>query len=133
LKRLFQIFPKPHGWLVGAVILYLLSFLFTQSFSPGRSIKYEIRELQDYVRTKHEEFNSLVKDTSLIKRLAFNGYSEKELDKLTSKNFLTGVFVYKKDLGGGELRFWNNQSSFPPIEIFSYPDTSYFQQTANGF
>jgi two-component system, NtrC family, nitrogen regulation sensor histidine kinase NtrY len=131
LNRLQKILPKPHGWLVGAVILYLLSFLFTQSFSPARSVKNEVSKLEEYVRTKQQEFNKLVADTALIKRLAFNAYSKQELDKLTTNP--TGVFVYKKDFGGGELKFWSNQNSFPPNEIFTYPDTAYFQQRPNGF
>ena len=133
MKSLRQILPKPHGWLVGAVFLYLLSFLFTQSFSPERSIRNEVSRLQEYVRTEQKKFQDLVTDTALIKRLAFNSYSKKEFDKLASPNYLTGIFVYKKDFGGGELRFWNNQISFPPNEIFSYPDTAYFEQTNNGF
>ena len=133
MKKLSHILPKPHIWLAGAIILYLLSFLFTQSFSPGRSIKNDISELENFVRSKHKEFNTLVADTSLIKRLAFNTYSEKEVDEFTSSKYSTGIFVYKKDFGGGELQFWNNQTSFPPNEIFSYPDTAYFEQRPNGF
>jgi hypothetical protein len=133
LKKLSHILPNHTTWLAGAVILYLLSFLFTQSFSPGRSIKNEIRELENFVRSKHKEFNTLVADTSLIKRLAFNTYSKKEVDEFTSSKYSTGIFVYKKDFGGGELKFWNNQISFPPNEIFSYPDTAYFEQRPNGF
>jgi len=133
LKQLNHILPKPHGWLLGAVSLYLLSFLFTQSFSPGRSIKNDINELENFVRSKHKEFNTLVADTSLIKRLAFNTYSEKEVEEFTSSKYSTGIFVYKKDFGGGELKFWNNQTSFPPNEIFSYPDTAYFELRPNGF
>ena len=133
MKQLNHILPKPHGWLLGAVSLYLLSFLFTQSFSPGRSIKNDINELEDFVRSKHKEFNTLVADTSLIKRLAFNTYSEKEVEEFTSSKYSTGIFVYKKDFGGGELKFWNNQTSFPPNEIFSYPDTAYFEHRPNGF
>lgn len=133
MKRLDQIVPKPHGWLVGAVILYLLSFLFTQSFSPGRSINYEISRLEEYVRSKQKEFNTLVADTAHIKRLASKNYTKAELGRLTSKDNPTGIFVYKKDFGGGELKFWNSQNSFPPNEIFSFPDTAYFTQTSNGF
>ena len=95
MKKLNQIIPKPHGWLVGAVILYLLSFLFTQSFTPERSIKNEVSRLQDYVRTKQKEFHDLAADTTFIKRLAYKTYSEKELDKFSKEP--TGIFVYKKD------------------------------------
>ena len=131
MKRLNQIIPKPHGWLAGAIILYLLSFLFTQSFSPSRTVKYEVGQLQNYVRTKQKEFNDLVADTALIKRLAYKTYSEKELDKFYKSP--TGIFVYKKDFGGGELRFWSNQNSSPPDAIFGYPDTAYFEKTPNGY
>jgi two-component system, NtrC family, nitrogen regulation sensor histidine kinase NtrY len=133
LKRLNKILPKPHGWLVGAVVLYLLSFLFTQSFSPDRSIRAEVSRLQDYVRTEQKRFNDIVADTALLKRLAFKTFSRQELNKLTTKDNPTGIFVYKKDFGGGELTFWSNQSSFPPDEIFGYPDTAYFKQRPNGF
>jgi signal transduction histidine kinase len=131
LKRLFQIIPKPHGWLVGAVILYLLSFLFIQSFSPNKSLKYDVDQLQDYVRNEQKEFNELIADTAFIKRLAYNNYSKKELTKFS--NAPTGIFVYKKDFGGGELTFWSNQTSSPPNEIFGYPDTAYFEKRPNGF
>ena len=133
MKRLRQILPQPHGWLAGAVFLYLLSFLFTQSFSPERMVRSEVSRLQDYVRTQQNEFNELIADTALIKRLAFKTFSRQDLNKLTSKKNPTGVFVYKKDFGGGELTFWSNQNSSPPDEIFSYPDTAYFRQQPNGF
>ena len=29
--------------------------------------------------------------------------------------------------------FWSDQNSFPPNEIFTYPDTAYYQQRPNGF
>jgi signal transduction histidine kinase len=118
---------------VGAVFLYLLSFLFTRSFSPDRSIRNEVARLQDYVRTQQKDFYDLVADTALIKRLAFRNYSKQELNRLTSKKNPTGIFVYKKDYGGGELTFWSNQNSAPPDEIFSFPDTAYFRQQPNGF
>lgn len=133
MKRLRQILPQPHGWLVGAVILYLLSFLFTQTFSPERSVRNEVSRLQDYVRTQQKEFNELVADTALIKRLALKTYTRQEITRLASKDNPTGIFVYKKDFGGGELTFWSNQNSFPPDEIFSYPDTAYYLQRPNGF
>jgi hypothetical protein len=116
---------------VGAVVLYLLSFLFIRSFSPERSIKNEVSRLQDYVREQQKEFNDLVSDTTLIKTLAYKTYTNKELDKYYKEP--TGIFVYKKDFGGGELTFWSNQSSFPPNEIFSYPDTAYFEKRPNGY
>ncbi|HEX6169493.1 MAG TPA: hypothetical protein VFZ33_07345, partial [Chitinophagaceae bacterium] len=130
MKKLSHILPKPHTWLVGAVILYLLSFLFERSFSPIRSINIEINRLENYIETRQNEFNKLVSDTSLIRKLADKTESLKELNKLVSKS--TGIFIFRKSIAGQQLLFWSNQVTYPPDEIFGFTDTSYFRQLSNG-
>ena len=133
MKKLRHILPKPHAWLVGAVILYLLSFLFGHSFSPTRSLKLEINELENYIYNEQNAFNELVADTSLIKRLAQNTPTVSEFKKLTKKH--TGIFVFRKSIAAIKLAFWSNQKIYPPDEIFSRSDTSYFKkiEKGNGF
>jgi signal transduction histidine kinase len=130
LKKLSHILPKPHAWLAGAVGLYLLSFLFTQSFSPTRSFKLEISKLEDYIHSEQKEFNDLVADTSLIKRLAQKTQTQSEFNKLIKKR--TGIFVFKKSVAAITLTFWSNQKIYPPDEIFSRNDTFYFKQIEKG-
>jgi len=130
LKKLSHILPKPHAWLVGAVILYLLSFLFVGSFSPTRSFKLEISKLENYIHREQSEFNSLVADTSLIKRLAQKTATASEFNELIKKS--TGLFVFNKSISGLNLSFWSNQKIYPPDDIFGRSDTLYFKQVENG-
>jgi len=130
LKRLNQIIPKPHTWLVAAVILYLLSFLFAQSFSPIRSLNLEVKKLQSYTQKQQKEFDELASDITLIKRLANKNASLNEVDELSQKK--TGLFIYEKNIAGTELLFWSSQNVLPPYEIFAFADTSYFLLIKNG-
>jgi two-component system, NtrC family, nitrogen regulation sensor histidine kinase NtrY len=130
LKQLNHILPKPHAWLVGAVILYLLSFLFADSFSPTRSFKLEINKLEDYIHTEQKKFNALVADTSLIQRLAQRTETINEFKKLIKNK--TGLFVFNKSLASIKLSFWSNQKIYPPDDIFGRGDTVYFKQIENG-
>ena len=133
MKKLSHILPKPHTWLVGAVILYLLSFLFADSFSPTRSFKLEVNKLENYIHSEQKKFNDLVADTLLIKRLAEKTQTLTEFTKLNKKS--TGIFVFKKTINAIKLSFWSNQRIYPPDDIFSRPDTFYFKriEKGNGF
>ena len=130
MNKLSHILPKPHGWLVGAIILYLLSFLFVGSFSPTGSLKLEISKLEDYIHREQTEFNSLVADTSLIKRLAQKTPTASEFNELIKKH--TGLFVFNKSISGLNLAFWSNQKIYPPDDIYGRNDTLYFKQVENG-
>ena len=130
MKKLSHILPKPHAWLVGTIILYLLSFLFVGSFSPTRSFKLEISKLENYIHREQSEFNSLVADTSLIKRLAQKTATASEFNELIKKS--TGLFVFNKSISGLNLSFWSNQKIYPPDDIFGRNDTLYFKQVENG-
>ena len=130
MKKISHILPKPHGWLVGAVILYLLSFLFTPTISPINSLNAEIKSLENYIHARQKEFDEFASDTSLINRVANKEETVAELEQLTHKT--TGLFIFKESsLATGPL-FWSNQRSYPPDEIFTLPDTTYFKQLEKG-
>ncbi|HEX6846054.1 MAG TPA: HAMP domain-containing sensor histidine kinase [Chitinophagaceae bacterium] len=131
MKKLDHILPRPHGLLVAAVILYLLSFLFIQSFSPLRSFESERGRLEKYIHEEQKEFDAFVADTLLIHKLAEKRESEEELKVLVEKN--TGLFVYRKEFSKNQILFWNNQVVLPPDDIFGFPDTVYYKKNANGY
>ena len=108
MKKIGHILPKPHNWLVGAVILYLLSFLFVRTFSPTTSLNIEIGKLEHYIHSQEREFATLVKDTVLITKLANNTQSISELKEVVSKT--TDIFIYKKSIAGTTLSFWSSQN-----------------------
>ena len=107
MKKISHIIPKPHGWLLGAVSLYLLSFLFVPKFSPINSLKAEIKSLENYLHAREKEFDQFSGDTALIIRLANKSETVTELEQLTRKT--TGLFIFEKSrLTSGPL-FWSNQ------------------------
>ena len=131
MKKISHILPQPHVWLVAAVVLYLLSFLFEKTFTPARSISVEVKKLESYIHKEQERFNKLIADTALIERLADKTESESEFDKIIDKT--TGLFIFRRSRAGTELLFWSNQKTYPPDDIFRFPDTSYFNYRPNGY
>ena len=130
MKKLSHILPKPHGWLLGAVSLYLLSFLFAPKISPINSLNAEIKSLENYIHDREKEFDDFSSDTSLLKRLANKNESVDELKELTGKT--TALFIFKRSsLETGPL-FWSNQRTYPPDQIFTLADTIYFKQLEKG-
>jgi len=130
LKQLRHILPKPHGWLLGAVSLYLLSFLFAPKISPINSLKAEIKSLENYIDAREKEFEKISSDTTLIKRLANKSESVDELEQLIKKT--TGLFIFRKSSVGTGPLFWSNQQTYPPDHIFTFTDTTYFKQLEKG-
>jgi signal transduction histidine kinase len=130
VKKITNILPKPHNWLVGAVILYLVSFLFVKTFSPINSLETEINKLEKYIHSKEREFTALVNDTSLIKKLANKTQSASELKQVVDKT--TELFIFKKSIVETHISFWSTQNIYPPDEIFRLSDTLYFKRLIRG-
>ncbi|HEY5968642.1 MAG TPA: ATP-binding protein [Chitinophagaceae bacterium] len=130
MKQLRHILPKPHGWLLGAVSLYLLSFLFAPKISPINSLKAEIKSLENYIDAREKEFEKISSDTTLIKRLANKSESVDELEQLIKKT--TGLFIFRKSSVATGPLFWSNQQTYPPDHIFTFTDTTYFKQLEKG-
>ncbi len=131
MKKLNYILPQPHVWLVAAVVLYLLSFLFEKTFTPDRSTSFEATKLESYIHKNQEEYNKLAADTTFIERLVNKRESEAELKKIIENP--TGLFIFRKSITGIDLLFWSNQKTYPPDEIFRFTDTSYFSLRSNGY
>lgn len=130
MKQLNHILPKPHGWLIGAVGIYLLSFLFAPRISPINSLKAEIKSLENYIHERETEFDEFSSNTSLVKRLTEKNESESELKELTKKT--TGLFIFRKSSFDAGPIFWSNQRTYPPDQIFTFTDTTYFKQLEKG-
>jgi hypothetical protein len=131
LKKLTHILPQPHLWLVVAVVLYLLSFLFARSFSPSRLVNIETNRLQSYIHEEEKEFNKFVSDTALIMRLAEKQESRSEFKQMGEKR--SAFFIFRKSISGNELLFWSTQKTDTPGDILNYKDTAYFDLKENGY
>ena len=115
---------------MGAVSLYLLSFLFAPKISPINSLKAEIKSLENYIDAREKEFDKISSDTTLLKRLANKSESVDELEQLIKKT--TGLFIFRKSSVTTGPLFWSNQQTYPPDHIFTFTDTTYFKQLEKG-
>ena len=132
LKKQVYTLPEPNAWLICAVILYLLSFLFGHTYTTSSIVKQEKKKLESYIHLRQNRFENLVKDTSLIFRLANRSESSTELENLAERK--TGIFIFRKDrIHEHELVFWSSQNSFPSSDIPGSPDDEYLRKQDNGY
>ena len=125
-------FPEPNAWLICAVILYLLSFLFIHTSSVTNTVSQESKKLESYIHQQQKDLEKILKDTSLLKDLAFRNASEKEFKKITS--LTTGIFIFRKNqFSHFDLLFWGTQNSYPAHEVMRSADGEYMRKQDNGF
>ena len=122
--------PKKY-LLLTACALFIISFLTAYYFRINPSIGYEERQLERYIHNHQTDFNTLLKDTGLINRLAYNKESEQEHKKVGDKQY--GIFIYKSLASADSLAYWNNQNILPTTEELSLQDGVHFRQLINGY
>ena len=126
-----QILTTPYKWLIAAVFLFLLSFLFSQ-FSKKSNLKKEWKKLELYITKNTEVFEKFSLDTALLKRLVNQQETKEEFEKMADNRF--GFFLFRKySFGGTELHFWNNQESLPSGDLYNLRDGEYFKKLENGY
>ena len=126
-----QILTTPYKWLIAAVFLFLLSFLFSQ-FSKKGNLKKEWKKLELYIAKNTRDIEKLTFDTTLLKRLVNRQETKEEFEKIVDYRF--GFFLTRKySFGESELVFWNNQESLPLGDIYNLRDGEYFKKLENGY
>lgn len=133
MKPLFKnIFFSKYTLLILSVILFTFSFFFNKLYSNRSSVAQEVRLAEEYMNRNGEDFNSFLKDTSLIGRLLTGTESLNEFSRLSSKKY--GIFLFTVNLSGnGELKFWSDQLIVPPTEMIHETDGEYFLHLSNGW
>lgn len=122
----------PKRNLIFASILLLLLSLGTASyFSQNPSIDSEVKKLQSYIVNQQKDFNELVTDTLLMRKLVRQQESLEEFKTIANKEY--GFFLYAETLSEqGELLFWNNQKVLPAVNDMSLTEGDFFQRLSNG-
>ena len=123
--------PK-RNLLFASAVLLLLSFLSFNYFHQNPSITKEVKKLQNYISRQEDDFNQLVKDSSLMRKLVQQQESLQEFKSIEVKEY--GFFLYAETLSEqGELLFWNNQKVLPTTNDLSLTEGEFFQRLSNGF
>ena len=118
--------------LLGATILFVLSFVFNKLYTNRSSVAEEVRHAEVYLHEKQKDFNAFMADTSLIGRLVDNTESLNEFNRITNKSY--GIFLYKVNgTGTLSMSFWGNQLVLPPSETYWQGDFEGFMHLPNGY
>ena len=131
-KIINHILSTSYKWLAAAAIIYLLSFLFSNQLKKQGVLGQDWKKLQQYLNKSESEFETFIKDTSTLYKLAGHTENREENVNVFKKQF--DFFLYNKDSAGTrDLLFWNNQESTPDENLFSIPDSCYFRKLSNGY
>ncbi|MFT3947357.1 MAG: HAMP domain-containing sensor histidine kinase [Agriterribacter sp.] len=117
--------------LIGAAWLFTLSFIFSNYWSYTSSPKGVKKSMEKYVWQNEEDFDNLLRDSSLIRKLAYNEETEEDVMRLKDKAYT--FFLYNQiDTANYELLFWNTQSVLPDETLLMNDSTSYIKLLTNG-
>ncbi|PWU00563.1 MAG: histidine kinase [Bacteroidetes bacterium] len=124
-------FYKNGYLLIAAAWLFTLSFIFSNYWSYTSSPNGVKSSLEKYIRHNEESFESLLKDSTLLRKLVSQQQSAGDLEQITEKKY--GVFLYRENTPKGtQLVFWNTQVSLPTQEILEREDNHYMTTLSNG-
>lgn len=117
--------------LIGAAWLFTLSFIFSNYWSYTSSPKGVKKSMEKYIWQNEEDFNSFLRDSILIRKLANNEETEEDVLKIKNKAYT--FFLYNQiDPANYELLFWNTQSILPEEALLINDSTNYIASLTNG-
>ena len=118
--------------LIIAAWFITISFIIDNYLSGNSSVSTVRKNIENYIQKQEKDFEKLMSDTALVKKINDNKFDEDQLQQLTGKKY----FIYRyfvNDIGLHQLIFWNTQAVLPSSEILSSPDSSGFIQLENGY
>ena len=121
-----------YSLLAFSVILFSLSLAFSKLYTNRSSVVREVKIAEKYITRHEKDFQTFLKDTSLIRELILKKQTARDFKRLTDKKY--GIFIYTaNDLGNVYMRFWSDQLAVPPPELFAKEDGEGFQHLSNGY
>jgi len=133
LKKTFRhILLSRYSLLALSIITFALSFVFNSYYTRVSAINHEKRSLTRYIQAKELNFNEVIKDTHLLRKLVQNKETLDEFKSLEKKDY--GIYVVAESIfGTQQMLFWNNQNIIPPISSYNLDDGEYFKFFDNGY
>lgn len=121
-----------YSFLILAVSLFSLSFVFNKLYSDRSAVLREARLAGQYLEDQQNDFNNFLKDTALINKLVSNTETLDQFFRLASKRY--SIFLYTADtFGATDMKFWSEQLITPSPELLQAEDGEYFSKLSNGW
>ena len=115
-----------------SIVTFALSFVFNSYYTRVSAINHEKRSLTRYIQAEELNFNEVIKDTHLLRKLVQNKETLDEFKSLEKKHY--GIYVVAESIfGTQQMLFWNNQNIIPPKDSYNLDDGEYFKSLANGY
>ena len=118
--------------LIIAAWFITISFIIDNYLSGNSSVGAVRDNIENYIQKQEKDFEKLMQDTALIKKINDNRFDEDQLKQLTGKKY----FFYRyfvNDIGLHQLIFWNTQTVLPSSGLLSSFNNSGFIELENGF
>ncbi|HVU84943.1 MAG TPA: hypothetical protein VHC50_08885, partial [Puia sp.] len=116
---------------LAGIILFLGAWLINIYLSGTSTTRTLRNSIESFLHEREFDFQKLLNDQNLIRRLSDKNYSLEELDKLMEKQY--GILIYERNHPFSEhLTFWSDQSSVLPDSVLLKPDGDYFETLSNG-
>ncbi len=127
-----NIFLRKYVLLFLAIVLFILSLVFSKLYTNRSSVSREVKLAESYIQRFRDDFSQFNQDTSLIRHLLKRDESLNEFSQLAAKKY--GIFIYYvNDFGHADLRFWSDQLIVPTPDLLKAPDGEYFSLLSNGW
>ena len=114
-----------------AVLMFIVSVLLQQFFSPNTGIKKDQQNIEANLHKQQQDFYKLMTDTVLLQKLVQRTETLEEFKEVQELSY--GVYIYAEYfINDYQLVFWNNKLVIPEKQSFELPDGVYFQNLLNG-
>ena len=125
-------FFKNSYLLIIAACLVAFSFIIDKYWSGNSTVEAINKNIETHIQQQEKDFEKILQDTGLIRKIDDNNFDEELLKKITDKPY----FIYRyfvNDIGLKQLIFWNTQTVLPTEEILSKADSTGFIKLLNGY
>jgi two-component system, NtrC family, nitrogen regulation sensor histidine kinase NtrY len=133
LKNFYQqVVKKNVFFFLGAAWLFTIAFIIDNYWYSSSSAKYLRKNIESDIQVQERDFDVLLKDTALLKRLVDQRYTASELNTLTEKKSYC-IFLYSSnDYGTEDLKFWNTQLVLPDKNLLEGNEINDLVKLTNG-
>ena len=127
-----QVVKKNVFFFLGAAWLFTIAFIIDNYWYSSSSAKYLRRNIENDIQVQEKDFDVLLKDTSLLRRMVEQQYSAGELAVLTEKKSYC-IFLYDiVNDSTKDLKFWNTQLVLPDKSLLSGDEINELVKLTNG-
>ncbi len=117
--------------MLAGIVLFIAAYLINIYLSGLSTTRILRNSIESFLKERESDFQQLLKDENLIRRLSDKNYSRTDLDNLMDKQY--GILIYERNHPFSEhLTFWSDQSSVLPDSMLLKADGNYFVNLSNG-